>query len=106
MATISIEVRDNDLWTEVFGASVESMGWWLVKFGENTGWDRAGIVSVTLTDPDTGLVEGQKLLTVDHIAEAVSKAHAQGYNIDWSGMDAYDADTVLQIALLGKVVFG
>lgn len=106
MATISIEVDDNELWSEVFGASVESLGWWLIEFGAGSGWDRAGMVAVTLTDPDTGVVEGRELLTVGDVAEAVSKAHEQGYRINWTDMDAYDADTVLQIALLGKVVFG
>lgn len=106
MATISIEVDDNELWSEVFGAGVESMGWWLIEFGDNTGWDRAGTVTVTLTDPDTGDVAGRKVLTIDHVAAAVSQAHEQGYRINWTDMDAYDADTVLQIALLGKVVFG
>ena len=106
MATISIEVDDNELWSEVFGAGVESLGWWLIEFGSYTGWDRAGLVTVTLTDPDTGVVEGRKVLTVGHIAEAVSEAHEHGYRINWTDMDVFDADTVLQIALLGKVVFG
>ena len=106
MATISIEVDDNELWSEVFGASVESLGWWLIEFGDNTGWDRAGTARVTLTDPDTGVVEGQMVFSAGNLATALSKAYEQGYRINWSDMDAYDADTVLQIALLGKVVFG
>ena len=106
MATISIEVDDNVLWSNVFGAAVESMGWWLIKFGAGSGWDRAGLVTVTLTDPDTGVVVSRRSFTVETIAEAVSKAHARGYRINWTDMDASDADTVLQIALLGKVVYG
>ena len=106
MALIVIQVDDNELWSNVFGASVESMGWWLIKFGTYAGWDRPGTVTVTLTDPDTGKVEGRTTVVVEDLAKAVSKAHEQGYRINWSDMDAYDADTVLQIALLGKVVFG
>lgn len=105
MVAVKVEqqVDSQTLWAEVFGAYPTYWGWTEVHFLAGSDWDKAGEAKVTIIDPEQSrrTVLGEKVLTVQDVAEAVS---ALGF--DWAQLDAASSDAILQQAVLGEVVFG
>lgn len=103
MAEIVIEIEDSVLWSEVFGSAFEQYLWWKeVEFLEGN-WEKPGKVRLVISGEG---VEAEAVVTVDDIAMACSEVAFFNGGFDSEGIDANIADTVLQTAVLGKVVFG
>ena len=111
MATMT----DQQLWEMTFGTSGESFSWWSnLKFIEGD-WDTPGIASIAIEDPDDEARLVFAELRIADIRAAAEKARetcvdaCMGSAIsldeeaDW---DACVSDCVLQMAVLGEVVYG
>lgn len=108
---------EQDLWETIFGASPEMFGtsWWIsYKFREDSDWDKAGAVRITLLDPEdleeTGKKTVSKVLYPSDLVEALGKVFNSGNRYtNWLDLDEYDsvaADVIIQTAIYGKIVFG
>ena len=119
MATInltSITVDDKELWSCVMGSGWETWDWWrVIRYADGTDWKTPGKVLVAVADPDDEDQRVAKTITVDDLARAVSVAIEKNYNgglghmINWLSFEDYDAcasDVIMQIAVLGDVVYG
>lgn len=111
MTTISLEVDAQELWRSVFGSAPTSFGdhyvYW-EYFGE-TDWDVIGEVEVAMYDGDSDYDSAiTARLNLEDIARALSVANQQVHMdlLDFDQYDAVCADAVLQVAVLGSVVYG
>jgi hypothetical protein len=105
------------IWENTFGTSGESFSWWReVTFLDDADWNKPGRVRLGIEHPDDASKTGVKTLGIDEIVAAAikasetcvdpctgSKIDVNGDDIDW---DACVSDCVLQIAVLGEVVYG
>ena len=106
MAKITIEIPDDELWSEIFGSGFSTLPWWKEALFINCDWDEPGVVDLTMQDPDTGDAFPPRLVTVDTLAEATSTVLQTYPHRNLNDMDAELADMILQTAVAGKVVFG
>jgi hypothetical protein len=99
-----------DFWSSVMGSLEFTFEWWLaVKYLDGADWDKPGTVQLTIDDG-----EGKPLtkkLTTDHLVSAykyvIDKEYTHcGTNVDIDDMDECSSDMVLQVAMLGDVVYG
>lgn len=119
MASVIIELDDNELWGSVFGSGFDCdpvNRHWLkdYSFGKDTTWNKAGTVTIEhITEADEDIVHTQ-LLTVNDLARALSYAIQEGYRhvpcggaigTDLDDFDSCVADIILQLAIYGKEVF-
>jgi hypothetical protein len=105
--------RNRELWSSVFGAEAETWGWSTIEFLEGD-WETPGRAKVTFFDPEEPTyIIATRELTMDTIWEALDEVIALRYvdactfapiheTCDW---DACSADTLLQVAVMGKLVF-
>lgn len=108
MARVEIEIEDLTLWDGVFGSGATTFSWWWDV--ENKGDYKARI---TAESPNgTAFV---RLVTVNALGRALSKALAEGYvdactgnpiPVDPTEWDACVGDVVLQLAVFDEVVYG
>ena len=108
MATITIKVDDKKLWSTVFGASPFSFGdhFTEAEYLDDADWETVGRVKVVALDENDKRVE--KIIGIEDLAKALPIANEQVY-MDLFNFDNYDsicADTVMQVAVLGKVIYG
>ena len=110
MAKIAIvtEVDDQELWESVFGSAGTDWGsWWVEeKFLDGADWNKIGKVQLTvLNDEDE---EVTKVIGLEDIVKALPIANEQVYMdlFNFANYDAICADAILQVAVLGEVVFG
>lgn len=106
--TISVEVNKQELWEAVFGSAWESFGnhWYSVEFLEGS-WDEIGKVRLVAIDEIT-LLKTEKVVDIEELAKALPIANEQ-VSMDLFDFDDYDSicgDAVLQVAVLGEVVYG
>jgi len=107
-----------DLWEAVLGSGWETWGWWEdAVYSKGADWDSIGTITLTIANPDDEDSKPiSKMLGVDDLAAALAKSISRGYRdsctgerIDLDvqgGFDACSSDVVLQIAVLGDVVYG
>lgn len=105
-----------ELWSNIFGGGWDTLPWWsdFVYF-DGADWDRIGRVRLTALDPDSGVTdEVSKTLGIDDLATAYARCITAGYvdactgrpiTLDLTNTDACVSDTVLQMAVLGEVVY-
>ena len=114
MATLTVEVPDQELWSSVFGSAFETWDWWrAATFHGAADWNKIGTVTLMIDDPNFDEDGGQvitKTLDLDDVVAAVNAVTKLGLlpypsleDLDW---DACDADVILQYAVLGDVVYG
>jgi hypothetical protein len=108
-ATIQIEINKQELWDAVFGSAFESFGnhWYEVDYLEDTDWDKMGKVRLVAIDEMT-LLKTEKIVGIEELLKALPIANEQVY-MDLYDFDDYDAicgDAVLQVAVLGEVIYG
>ena len=110
--------RATDMWCSVFGSAGESWEWWLdVRFVEGD-WDVPGVVHLEIENPDDEMgMPVSKDVRLDDVAEAFATAVVRGYrdtctgkpisadDVD-AGLDACSSDVILQLLVLGEVVYG
>lgn len=109
---ISIRVDEKELWSAVFGASPEFFPWYRSIHFKGGGWETPGLVTVSMDDPDDEDKAITKDLTITEIAAAWAEAVSRDLyhcgtplrNID--DFDSCASDIVLQLAVLGDVVYG
>lgn len=108
--TITRQISRTDFWSNVMGSINFNFEWWrAVKYLDGADWNKPGTVQLTI---DNG--EGKpytKKLTTDHLVTAYRYVIAQGYThcgmeVDIEDMDECSSDMVLQVAMLGDVVYG
>ena len=107
--TIAVEVNKQELWDAVFGSAFESFGthWHAVEYLGETDWDKIGQVKLVAIDEVT-LLKTEKIVGIEELAKALPIANEQ-VSMDLFDFDDYDAicgDAVLQVAVLGEVVYG
>jgi len=108
-ATVQIEINKQELWDAVFGSAFESFGnhWYEVDYLDDTDWDKIGKVRLVAIDEMT-LLKTEKIVGIEELLKALPIANEQVY-MDLYDFDDYDAvcgDAVLQVAVLGEVVYG
>lgn len=111
--------RDTELWMSVFGAEAETWGWSEIEFLEGD-WDVPGVARVRFFDPDydddpdgDDTEYPSKDLRMADIWLALNRTIELGLRDACTGApihetcewDACTADTLLQVAVLGKIVF-
>ncbi len=107
--TIPLEINKQELWESVFGSAFESFGthWHKIKYLGDTDWDVIGQVKLVAIDEVT-LLKTEKIVGIEELAQALPIANKQ-VSMDLFDFDNYDAvcgDAVLQVAVLGEVVYG
>ena len=107
--TIAVEINKQELWEAVFGSAWESFGnhWYSCEYLGDTSWDKIGQVKLVAIDEIT-LLKTEKVVGIEELAKALPIANEQVY-MDLFDFDDYDAicgDAVLQMAVLGEVVYG
>lgn len=105
---IQVEIDEDELWSSVFGSEFDSWGlWWIeVDYIGDTAWDKKGIVFLTCEDGNGKHI--RKAVDIDDIVKALPIANGK-VNMDLLDLDNYDAicgDAILQVVMLGDVVFG
>ena len=106
---IPFAINKQELWDAVFGSAFESFGthWHEVEYLGDADWDKIGQVKLVVIDEVT-LLKTEKVIGIEELAEALPKANEEVY-MDLFDFDEYDAvcgDAVLQMAVLGEVVYG
>jgi len=108
MATITMQVDDKELWSTVFGASPFSFGdhFLEAEYLDGATWDTVGRIKVVALDENDKQVE--KIIGIDDLANALPIANKQVYMdlFDFENYDSICADAVMQVAVLGKVIYG
>lgn len=107
------------VWSSVFGSSFEVMGehWRVIKYQGDSDWETPGEVVIGIEDPDDPDNTITKVLGIKEVVEALEKRlnykTLEGHTVHdisvWENdldLDASEGDAVLQIALLGDVVYG
>ena len=102
-------IKKQELWEAVFGSAFESFGthWHEVEYLGDADWEHIGQVKLVVIDEVT-LLKTEKVIGIEELAEALPKANEEVY-MDLFDFDEYDAvcgDAVLQMAVLGEVVYG
>lgn len=108
-ATVQIEINKQELWDAVFGSAFESFGnhWYEVDYLDDTDWDKMGKVRLVAIDEIT-LLKTEKIVGIEELLKALPIANTQVY-MDLYNFEDYDAvcgDAVLQVAVLGEVIYG
>jgi hypothetical protein len=109
MIIIPRAIKKQELWEAVFGSAFESFGthWHEVEYLGDADWENIGQVKLVVIDEVT-LLKTEKVIGIEELAEALPKANEKVY-MDLFDFDEYDAvcgDAVLQMAVLGEVVYG
>lgn len=104
------EVDTQELWENVFGSDPTSFGshWAYWEYFGDTDWDVIGDVDIAMTDPDDENSAITRRIGIAELVEALPQAHREVY-MDLFNFEEYDsvcADAILQVAVLGSVVYG
>ena len=107
---LPVAVDDQELWSNVFGSAFEMFGTHLAyeEYLDDTDWDHIGQVEIAMYDSEEDDSAITRLIDISVLAEALPIANRQVY-MDLFNFDNYDAicgDAILQVAVLGEVVYG
>jgi hypothetical protein len=104
-----------DIWDEVFGSGWETCPWWRnVKYHDGAAWDKPGRVTIGIEGPE-GDVILEKDVTPETFCAALERVISEGYRDACTGevirlddfmWDSCSGDVVLQMAVLGEVIYG
>lgn len=111
------ESRVRRLWCNILGGGWEYCSWWReVRYAEGADWDKPGKVTLWVDHPDfaEGTKEKRKTISPKDVVEALYKAMEKGYVDACTGSPIFEemswdqcsSDVILQIAVLGEVVYG
>lgn len=105
---VPVEIDRKELWSSVMGSAWETFGdhWQECEYLSGDWDDPSSKVRLVCLDSDDNKVE--KIITIDDLAQALPIANQKVY-MDLFNFDEYDAicgDAVLQVAVIGDVVFG
>jgi hypothetical protein len=106
---LQLEVDKQELWQTVFGSAFETFGnhWHEIEYLGDADWDIIGQVRLVAIDEDS-LEKTEKVIGIEELAKAVVKANKEVYMdlLDFDNYDAVAGDAVLQVAVLGEVIYG
>lgn len=115
MIAVSTELTyvEADRFSAIMGACGTMWSWWVNVEYHGGDWDDPSDITFTVEDPDDERKVIVKRVTPRQIVRALGTAvrtvpsmkHIDPYDEDLD-LDASDADCVLQIAVLGEVVYG
>lgn len=110
MANVKIEwwCDDAELWSRIFGAEGTSWEWWTGERYLSGDWETPGVVRLTIQDPDDeDEPPVSRDIDLELLIAAVQAApiHVQN-DVMNDNVDAGSADCILQIAVLGEIVYG
>jgi len=115
MATIEVEVSNQDLWEAVFGSDLYGAGPWWRKLGYHDGADSdtIGLVEVWVDNPDDEEQVLKVKVKIDDLIKALQIVYQKGithcggiFVWDLENYDSCTADYLLQIAIFGEVIYG
>ena len=114
MATIEIEVSEQDLWEAVFGSDLYGAGpWWRKLIYHGADSETIGLVEVWVDDPDDGDQILKVKVGIDDLIKALQIVYQKGtthcggiFVGDLDDPDSCTADIYLQIAIFGEVIYG
>jgi hypothetical protein len=108
MGAVILEVDEQELWSAVFGSGWESFGchWHEVEWLEGD-WDKVGKVRLVAIDEHTEETT-EAVITIDTLLRALPIANKQVYMdlFDFEEYDSICGDAILQVCVLGKVIYG
>jgi hypothetical protein len=110
---LTFTVPTEELILGVLGSGYLMHEWWVnAYFNEDFDEDKlpeldtTPFIRLTITDPDNEDDTVIEWLTINDIVQGVNAIMKQCPWVRWDDLDANDADSVLQHAVLGKVVYG
>lgn len=115
MTTTTLTPAETERFSAVMGACPTYWSWWRsIEHHDGGDWDRPSDVTLGIEDPNDETKVIVKRVTAKQIVRALGTAvrtvpsmtHIDPYDTDNLDLDAGDADCVLQIAVLGEVVYG
>lgn len=115
--TQKVDVDPQELWEATFGSSFEVHEWWVgIEYVNGADWDKPGVAHLEIDDPEQPGRSCFRDVDMDRLLWAVAKATAEcrdactGNAINPAkgevDFDACVGDCILQIAVLGEVVYG
>jgi hypothetical protein len=108
MAKVKITswVDETEFWSAIMGSGWESWEWWKdISYRGSADWDKPGVVTLTAYDPDTGEDEYTADLTIAELVKAYEEVNTTT-RIHWEDLDSVSGDAILQVAVLGDIVYG
>ena len=110
---LTFTVPTTELMLGVLGSGYLMHEWW-VNASFQDGYDEDTLpesdttpfIRLVITDPDNEDDTVIEWLTINDIVQGVNAIMKQCPWVRWDDLDANDADSVLQHAVLGKVVYG
>ncbi len=104
---IPVQVEAEEFWSCVLGSAWETWDWWQsIKYSEGSDWDKVGEITVSIDDPENEDEVITKTLGVQNLANAYATLLSEVSDINWQDLDAVSGDNILQIAVLGEVIYG
>lgn len=105
--TVPRYIEATELWSNIMGSAFETWDWWLaVVYAEDTDWNIPGRVTLSIADPEQergGLI---KTIDLQDMVDAIDKLAMDGTLVNVDDLDACEGDLILQVAVLGEVVYG
>ena len=103
-----MNIDENEMWSAVFGSAFDSFGshWYEVEYLEGD-WDKIGKVRLVIQDETDGSLT-EAVVGLEEVAKALSIADKQVHMnlFDFDNYDAICGDAILQVCVLGEVVYG
>ena len=106
-------INVEELWSETFGSGWEHAGFDIrVKYANGTDWETPGISAVAIHNGDQWVIKQVGIATLlDAYRTLKAMADRGEYNhcgtgVDLGNFDACVSGDLLQIAVLGKIIFG
>jgi hypothetical protein len=97
----------------LLGASGTDWDWWMtVEFDEGYDWDTHptdpdhAFLTLGIEHPSEEGLEFTRKVSASDLRQAHDACIEEGYAFAWDNHDASSADSVLQMAVLGEVVYG
>ena len=110
--TVPFEMDADNLWEMIFGSEFETWDWWDAYTNFQGGdWAHHCLAEVYHIAVEDGYKTTSFQLRIDDIVDAITALIQQGYNDIANALinqdfDAETADTVIQQACFGEVVYG
>lgn len=113
--TVPMTFDATDLWSAVMGSGWTTFEWWTECLYLDGEWDVPGRVRVGIEDPENEELSITTVIDINDLTAAISDFIAKKY-VDacvgrypnWADLniDACVGDSLMQIAVLGDVVYG
>ncbi len=104
MVQLTINVDDEDFWSNILGSGWEDWPWWDdYNYLDGSDWDKIGKLELKVDYDGT---KKTKVIGLSDLVDAYETLTAKGMRIDLEDVDADFGDRILQQAVFGEVIFG